>query len=208
MEFEVLNRNGEKTGKKVNLPDGLINEQPNDHVIWLEVKRYLAAQRQGTHKSKERAEITGSTRKLRKQKGSGAARVGDIKSPIFRGGGRIFGPRPRDYDFKLNKKVKRLARKSAIAYKAQNEQLFILEDFQMDAPKTKEYAQMLNKLQLQDKKPVLVLSERSDNILRSARNIRNASVITVDQLNTYSIMNTHALIVSESAVDAFRELLN
>lgn len=205
MEVAVLNASGQETGRSVNLPDEVFGIEPNDHVIYLAVKQYLANQRQGTHKSKERSEITGSTKKLKRQKGTGTARAGSIKSPVFRGGGRVFGPRPRDYSFKLNKKVKRLARRSALAYKAQESSVTVLESFSMDAPKTKEYLQLLKGLNAENQKTLLVLGSHSDAIYRSARNLKKAKVITADSLNTYDILHADRLIVAEDAVEKFSQ---
>jgi large subunit ribosomal protein L4 len=208
MELEVVNIKGEKTGKKVELSDAVFGVEPNDHAIYLEVKRYLAAQRQGTHKTKERGEISGSTRKMRKQKGSGMARVGSIKSPLFPGGGRVFGPKPRDYDFKLNKKVKTLAKLSALSYKVKNNQLLIVEDFSVETPKTRDFVEILKNLDADSKKTLIVTSKIDKNLLLSARNIPNASVITVDSLNTYSLMNCTALILAESGVESINKTFN
>lgn len=203
MELEVFDKSGSQTGKKVNLPDAVFGIEPNDHAIYLDVKQFLANQRQGTHKSKERAEIIGSTKKLKKQKGTGTARAGSIKSPIFRGGGRVFGPRPRDYSFKLNKKLKRLARRSALSYKATESSISILEDFNMEAPKTKEYKSILENMNLQGKKVLLILPQKDDFILLSARNLPKSKVTTIDSLNTYDIMNADQLLVFENSVEKF-----
>jgi large subunit ribosomal protein L4 len=182
--------------------------EPNDHAIYLDVKQFLAAQRQGTHKSKERADIAGSTRKIKKQKGTGTARAGSIKSPIFRGGGRVFGPKPRDYSFKLNKKLKVLSRKSALAYKAKEKSISILEDFTFDAPKTKEYLKMLNDLALNDKKTLLVLPEASKNIVLASKNIQNTKVVTAEQLNTYDVIDAETLVIVESSIEKIDNILN
>jgi len=203
MELEVFDKSGSQTGKKVELPDSVFGIEPNDHAIYLDVKQFLANQRQGTHKSKERAEIAGSTKKIKKQKGTGTARAGSIKSPIFRGGGRIFGPKPRNYSFKLNKKLKRLARKSALAYKAKEASIGILEDFTLEIPKTKECLAVLNNLSLQEKKVLFVLPASDSSILLSARNLPKAKVTTVDNLNTYDIMNADHLLVFENSVEKF-----
>ncbi len=203
MEVAVLNASGQETGRSVNLPDEVFGIEPNDHVIYLAVKQYLANQRQGTHKSKERSEITGSTKKLKRQKGTGTARAGSIKSPIFRGGGRVFGPRPRDYSFKLNKKVKRLARRSALAYKAQESSVTVLEAFTMETPKTKEYLKILKGLDAENQKTLLVLGSHNDAIYRSARNLKKAKVVSADSLNTYDILHADRLIVAEDAVEKF-----
>jgi large subunit ribosomal protein L4 len=206
MEVSVLNNSGKDTGRKVELPDAIFGIQPNDHAIYLDVKQYLANQRQGTHKSKERAEITGSTKKLKKQKGTGGARAGSIKSPLMKGGGRVFGPRPRDYSFKLNKKVKALARKSALSYKASATAIAVLEDFTLDAPKTKDYIQFLNAFEAIDKKTLLILPEVNQNIVLSSRNLKKAKVATVNQLNTYELLHADKLLISEGSLKKFEEL--
>lgn len=206
MEFSVVDKNGAETGRTVDLPDSVFGIDPNDHAIYLDVKLYLANQRQGTHKSKERAEITGSTKKIKKQKGTGTARAGSVKSPVFRGGGRVFGPRPRDYGFKLNKKVKRLARKSALAYKVKESGISILEDFQLAAPKTKDFMGLLSNLSLSDKKTLMVLPESDKNIVLSARNLPKAKVIEARNLNTYDILHADVLLISESAAAQFAEM--
>ncbi|WP_430812442.1 MULTISPECIES: 50S ribosomal protein L4 [unclassified Carboxylicivirga] len=208
MELNVLTIEGKETGRKVNLPEAVFGIEPSDHAIYLDVKQYLANNRQGTHKSKERAEITGSTRKIKKQKGTGTARAGSIKSPVFVGGGRAFGPRPRNYRFKLNKKLKQLARKSALAYKAQQQTITILEDFNFEAPKTKEYAAMIANLKMNGQRSLLVLKEANDNIYRSARNIQRAEVVTLSDLNTYDIMKAKNLVLVESSVEEFGKLFN
>ena len=208
MEVSVLNIKGQETGKKVVLNDAIFGIEPNDHVIYLAVNQYLAAQRQGTHKSKERSEITGSTRKLIRQKGGGGARRGDIKSPVLRGGGRVFGPRPRDYWFKLNKKVKLLARKSALSYKAQQNGIVVVEDFDFAAPKTKEAINLLNNLKVSDKKVLVLLSEVKKNVYLSARNIQRVEVMTASALNTYKVMNANVLVVTENALKLIDETLN
>lgn len=202
MEVSVLNIKGEDTGRKVLLNDSIFNIEPNDHVIYLDVKQYLANQRQGTAKSKERSEVSGSTRKLGRQKGGGGARRGDINSPVLVGGGRVFGPKPRDYRFKLNKKVKALARKSALTYKAQDNAIVVVEDFSFDAPKTKELVNLLKNLQVADKKSLLVLSEQNKNVYLSSRNLTGANVITVSELNTYKVLDNKALVLTESTVAA------
>lgn len=207
MEIAVLKNSGEDTGRKVTLSGDIFGIEPNDHAIYLDVKQYLANQRQGTHKSKQRAEVAGSTRKIKKQKGTGTARAGSIKSPVFRGGGRVFGPEPRDYHFKLNKKLKVLARKSALAYKAKDNNLLILEDFTFDAPKTKEYKKMIDGLSLSGKKTLVVVSEHDKNVLLSGRNIQNTKVITADALNTYDVLNAESLLLSESSVEKIENLL-
>ncbi|QCK14029.1 50S ribosomal protein L4 [Mangrovivirga cuniculi] len=208
MEITVLSRTGEDTGRKVKLADSVFGIEPNDHAIYLDVKQYLANQRQGTHKSKERAEITGSTKKIKKQKGTGTARAGSIKSPIFKGGGRVFGPQPRNYGFKLNKKVKQLARKSALAYKAKDSAITVLDGVSFDAPKTKEYLSMLNALSLADKKTLLVVDSADKNLLLSSRNIKKTDVITCDELSTYKVINADTLILSESSVEQLEKLFN
>lgn len=208
MEISVLKYNGEDTGRKINLSDSVFGVEPNDHAIYLDVKQFLANQRQGTHKSKERAEVSGSTRKIKKQKGTGTARAGSIKSPIFRGGGRVFGPKPRNYSFKLNKKLKVLARKSALAYKIKDNTISVLEDFSFESPKTKDYLNMLNSLSLTDKKTLLVLAEKNENIYLSGRNLKKAKVITADRLNTYDLLHADILLLSESSVEKIENLLN
>lgn len=208
MEVSVYNIKGEDTGKKVELNDAIFGIEPNDHVIYLAVKQYLAAQRQGTHKSKERSEITGSTRKLIRQKGGGGARRGDIKSPVLRGGGRVFGPRPRDYWFKLNKKVKNLARKGALSYKAQQNAIIVVEDFNFEAPKTKDFVKMQNNLKIEGKKLLLVLPENNKNVYLSARNIQRVEVMTANALNTYKVMNANVLVMTENALKFVDETFN
>ncbi|MBQ0047869.1 MAG: 50S ribosomal protein L4 [Prevotellaceae bacterium] len=208
MEVSVLNIKGEDTGKKVVLNDAIFGIEPNDHVIYLAVNQYLAAQRQGTHKSKERSEITGSTRKLIRQKGGGGARRGDIKSPVLRGGGRVFGPRPRDYWFKLNKKVKNLARKSALSYKAQQNAIVVVEDFDFEAPKTKEGVALLNNLKVNGKKTLIVLPEVKKNVNLSVRNIQRVEVMTASALNAYKVMNANVLVVTENALKLVDETFN
>lgn len=203
MEQSVLNTSGDQTGKTVSLPDDVFGITPNDHAIYLEIKRYMASQRQGTHKSKERSEIVGSTRKLKKQKGTGTARAGSIKSPIFKGGGRVFGPKPRDYSFKINKKVKRLARRSALTYKLNESNLTVLENFSFTKPQTKEYRQLLEGLKLDNKKTLLVLPEADKNLFLSSRNLPKAKVVVVDLLNTYDILNAEKLLICEGAVAHF-----
>lgn len=208
MEVSVLNIKGEDTGKKAVLNDAIFGIEPNDHCIYLAVNQYLAAQRQGTHKSKERSEITGSTRKLIRQKGGGGARRGDIKSPLLRGGGRVFGPRPRDYWFKLNKKVKALARKSALSYKAQQNAIVVVEDFDFEAPKTKEGVALLNNLKVEGKKTLIVLPEVKKNVNLSVRNIQRVEVMTASALNTYKVMNANVLVVTENALKLVDETFN
>ena len=197
MELSVFNIKGEDTGRKVTLNDAIFGIEPNDHAIYLDVKQYLANQRQGTHKSKERSEVSGSTRKLIRQKG---ARRGDINSPVLVGGGRVFGPKPRDYEFKLNKKVKSLARKSALSYKAKNNAIVVVEDFTMEAPKTKEFITIAKNLKVADKKLLMVLPEKNNLVYLSARNLEKASVITASELNTYAVLNAVNLVLTESSV--------
>lgn len=208
MELSVLNIKGEDTGKKITLSDSIFGIEPNDHVIYLGVKQYMANKRQGTHKAKERSENAGSTRKLGKQKGGGGARRGDIKSPVLVGGGRIFGPQPRDYSFKLNKKTKQLARKGALTYKAKENNIIVVEDFSFEAPKTKEYVNFLNNLKISDKKSVLALSEANNNVYLSARNLSKAEVVNVSELNTYKIMDAKTVIFTVSALANIEQTLN
>ncbi len=208
MKVAVIDIKGKETSKKVDLNDSIFAIEPNDHAIYLDVKQYQAAQRQGTHKAKERSEVKGSTKKIRKQKGTGGARFGDIKNPLFRGGGRVFGPRPRDYDFKLNKKVKRLARKSALSYKAKDNAITVLEDFNFDAPKTSQYVELLNNLKLADKKTLLVLAGYDKNILLSSRNLQSTRVVSVAELNTYDILNANNLVMVESSVKEVENILS
>ncbi|WP_372776426.1 50S ribosomal protein L4 [Mangrovibacterium sp.] len=205
MEVQVLNTAGKETGRAVVLNDQIFGVEPNDHAIYLDVKQYLAAQRQGTHAAKERADIAGSTKKIKKQKGTGGARAGSIKSPLFRGGGRVFGPRPRNYDFKLNKKVKALARKSALTYKAQGSNILVLEDFVLETPKTKEIVAISNNLKINDKKFIFVLSEENKNIYLSSRNLEGVNVITASELTTYQIMNAGKIILLESSLGKIEE---
>ncbi|MFH1005496.1 MAG: 50S ribosomal protein L4 [Bacteroidota bacterium] len=200
MESSVYNIKGDKTERNIILNDAIFNIKPNDHAIYLDVKQFLANKRQGTHKSKERNEIAGSSKKLHKQKGTGGARRGNIKSPLLRGGGRVFGPRPRDYSFKLNKQVKHLARISALTYKAKNNSITVLEDFNFESPKTKNYSELLSNLGQTGKKTLFVLPKNNKNIVLSAKNIQRAKVITVSNLNTYDIMNANNLLLSESSV--------
>ena len=201
MKVAVHNITGKETTKKVDLSNDVFGVEPNDHAIYLDVKQYLAAQRSGTHKAKERGDVKGSRRKLRKQKGSGAARVGDIKNPLFRGGGRVFGPRPRNYDFKVNKKVKRLARKSALSYMAKDKNIIVLEDFSFETPKTKSYSDFLTNFDLLDNKTVLVLAESNKNIFLSSRNLKKAKVVLASELNTYTVMNANKLMIMESSIN-------
>jgi len=204
MELAVLNIEGKETGRKVNLNDSIFGIKPNDQAIYLDTKQFLANQRQGTHKSKERGEIAGSTRKIKRQKGTGTARAGSIKNPLFRGGGRTFGPKPRYYGFKLNKKVKQLARKSALSYKASANNIIVLEDFSFEAPKTKEMLKMGTNLNITNKKSVFVLPEQNKNIYLSSRNIQGVEVVTAGELSTYKIMKASTLILVESAVDVLQ----
>ncbi len=208
MKVVVHNIEGKETSKKVDLKKDIFGIEPNDHAIYLDVKQYLANQRSGTSKTKERGEITGSRRKIRKQKGSGMARVGDIKNPIFRGGGRIFGPKPRDYDSKLNKKVKRLARKSALTYKAKDNNIIVLEDFTFDSPKTKDYLNILNNLEQANSKTLMVLPEANANIVLSSNNLKKAKVVMASNLCTYDIMNANTLLILEGSVKEIEETLN
>ena len=207
MELAVYNIKGEDTGKKVVLNDAVFGIEPNEHAIYLAVKQYLANQRQGTHKSKERSEVAGSTRKLGKQKGGGGARRGDINSPLLVGGGRVFGPRPRDYRFKLNKKLKDLARKSALAFKALNNQITVVEDFTFEAPKTKEFINFTKNIKLEGVKMLLVLADQNKNVYLSARNIERANVAIASALNTYAVLNADTLVVTESALKAIEGIL-
>ena len=201
MELKVLNKQGKATAKKVKLNAEVFGIEPNDHAIYLDVKQYLANQRQGTHQSRERGEIIGSTRKIKKQKGTGTARAGSIKNPLFRGGGRVFGPRPRNYGFKLNKKVKSLARKSALTYKAKEEGIMIMEELSFKSPKTKDFVSILKNLKVDNNRTLFVASEKDQNTLLSSRNVKNTKVITADKLNTYDILNSAKLIISEKAVE-------
>ena len=208
MELAVINHNGQDTGRKVTLSDEIFAIEPNDNAIYLDVKQYLANQRQGTHKSKERNEVAGSTKKIKKQKGTGGARAGSLKAPNFRGGGRVFGPKPRDYSFKLNKKVKQLARKSALSYKAKDNSLVVLEDLSFDAPKTKNYIALLNGLSLADKKTLLVLAEENKNVFLSSRNLPKAKVVTVNDVNTYQLLNADHLVLCEGSVSKLETILS
>ena len=207
MELAVYNIKGEDTGRKVTLNDEIFAiAEPNEHAVYLDVKQYLANKRQGTHKAKERSEIAGSTKKLGRQKGGGGARHGDIKSPLFHGGGRVFGPRPRNYGFKLNKKVKALARRSALTYKAQNNQIMVIEDIKFDAPKTKEFVNITRNLKLEGQKLLLVLAGQERNLYLSLRNVPTASVITASDINTYRVLDNRMILVTESSVDALNNL--
>ena len=208
MEINVLNIKGQETGRKVTLNDAIFGIEPNDHVIYLDVKQYLANQRQGTAKSKERSEITGSTRKLIRQKGGGGARRGDIKSPVLKGGGRVFGPKPRDYSQKLNKKVKVLARKSALSYKAQENAIIVVEDFNFEAPKTKDFVNFAKNLKIENAKSLLLLPEVNKNVYLSARNLQRAQVMTATALNAYKVLNADVLVMTEKSLEAIDGILN
>src|SRR5690606_38907072 len=201
MKVAVLDINGKETGRKIELSDDVFAIEPNEHAIYLAVKQYLAHQRQGTHKAKERAEISGSTRKIKKQKGTGTARAGSIKSPIFKGGGRIFGPRPKAYTQKLNKGLKRLARRSALSLKSKENALVIVEDFNFDTPKTKDFISFLSSLGIENKKSLIVLGDTNNNVYLSSRNLERSSVVIGSQLNTYSIINAKSLVLTESALE-------
>jgi large subunit ribosomal protein L4 len=204
MELTILNIEGKETGRKVVLNDSIFGIKPNDHAIYLDTKQFLANQRQGTHKSKQRGEVAGSTRKIKKQKGTGTARAGSLKNPLFRGGGRVFGPQPRFYGFKLNKKIKQLARKSALSYKASANNIIVLEDFSFEAPKTKEIVRMNNNLNIGNKKSLFVLREQNKNIYLSSRNVQGVEVVTADELSTYNIMKASTLVLVESAIDVLQ----
>ena len=208
MEVKVLNINGVETGRTVELPDAIFGIEPNDHAIYLDVKQYMANNRQGTHKTKERSEVAGSTRKLFRQKGTGGARRGDINSPILYGGGTIFGPRPRNYDLKVNKKVKRLARLSALSYKAKNAEIIVVEDLKFDAIKTKSFVSLLNNLKVADSKSLFVLKDVEKSVYLSARNIQGVSLITADSLNTYKVLQSKHLVLTESALGRLTEMYN
>ncbi|HWK57321.1 MAG TPA: 50S ribosomal protein L4 [Parapedobacter sp.] len=207
MEVNVLNISGKETGAKVQLPESVFGVEPNDHAIYLDVKQYLANQRQGTHKSKQRNEIAGSTRKLHKQKGTGGARAGSIKSPLFNGGGRIFGPQPRDYSFKLNKKLKSLARKSALSYKAKENNIVVLDEVNFDSIKTKNYVSLVNSLNVAGEKTLLVLPVQNNNVYLSSRNLKKTKVITANELNTYDVLNAGKLLLTTDAVKTLEEAL-
>jgi len=201
MKVAVLDNTGKDTGRKVELSDAIFGIEPNNHAVYLDVKQHLANKRQGTHKSKERADIVGSTRKIKKQKGTGTAKAGSIKSPIFRGGGRVFGPRPRDYSFKLNKNLKRLARKSALSMKAKENNVIVLEDFSFDTPKTKNFVQVLKALSIEDKKSMFVLGASNNNVYLASRNLKRANVVNASGVNTYSVVNSNKLILLESTLE-------
>ena len=207
MEVAVLNIQGKETGRKITLSEAVFGIEPNNHVIYLDIKQYLANKRQGTHKAKERNEVAGSTRKIKKQKGTGTARAGSVKSPVFVGGGRIFGPRPKDYTQKLNKKVKRLARRSVLSQKVQQGALVVLEDFNFETPKTKEFVKILNSLGIQDKKSLFVLGDTNKNVYLSSRNLEAVNVVTASELNTYAIANTSNVVLLESAVEVVQSNL-
>ena len=206
MEIKVLNKEGKATDKKVSLTKEIFAIEPNDHAIYLDVKQYLANQRQGTHQSRERGDIAGSTRKIKKQKGTGTARAGSIKNPLFRGGGRVFGPRPKSYSFKLNKKLKVLARKSALTYKAKEESILVIENLSFKIPKTKDFLSIIKNLKMDGVKSLFVTSEKDQNTFLSSRNLKNAKVITADKLNTYDILYSHKLIISQNAFDQIEKL--
>lgn len=208
MDINVLDIKGQETGRKVTLSESVFGIEPNDHVIYLDVKQYMADQRQGTHKSKERSEVSGSTRKLGRQKGGGGARRGDINSPVLVGGGRVFGPKPRDYRFKLNKKVKNLARKSALSYKAQEQAILVVEDFNFEAPKTKGFVNIAKNLKVDGKKLLLLLPEANKNVFLSARNLQKAHVMVAKDVNTYKILDADVLIVTENSLKAVEGILN
>ena len=208
MKLAVHNIKGKDTKKEISLNNDIFGVEPNNHAIYLDVKQYLAAQRSGTHKTKGRSEVKGSRRKLRKQKGSGAARVGDIKNPLFRGGGRVFGPQPRNYAFKINKKVKRLARKSALSYKAKDNDILILEDFNFDKPSTRSYNNLLSNFNLVDNKTVLVMSKSNKNILLSSRNLKNSRVVLASELNTYDVVSANKLMFTESSFSEIEKIYN
>jgi len=208
MEVAVLDIKGKETGRKVSLSDSVFAIEPNNHAVYLDVKQYLANQRQGTHKAKERAEITGSTRKIKKQKGTGTARAGSIKSPVFRGGGRVFGPRPRNYGFKLNKNLKRLARKSALSLKANDKNIIVVEDFQFDSPKTKNFIDVLKGLGLDKKKSLIVLGDANKNVYLSSRNLKGSEVVSSSELSTYKILNANSLVFMEGSLEGIESNLS
>ena len=201
MKVAVIDINGKKTGRNVELSDAIFGIEPNDHAIYLDVKQHLANRRQGTHKAKERADIKGSTRKIKKQKGTGTARAGSIKSPIFRGGGRVFGPRPKSYSFKLNKGLKQLARQSALSIMAKDDKIVVLEKFDFDAPKTKDFIKVLKALELENKKSLFVLEELNNNVYLSSRNLKRTKVVNSSQLNTYNVLNANKLVLSEESLE-------
>ncbi len=207
MEFKIFDKTGKETGETINLSEAIFGIEPNDHAIYLDVKQYQANQRQGTHKAKERAEIAGSTRKIKRQKGTGTARAGSLKSPVFRGGGRIFGPRPRDYHFKLNKKLKRLARKSALSYKAREASITIVDDFVLDTPRTKEYISFLEGFALNTKKTLLITNQNDSNLYLSSRNLQKARVLPSSELSTFEILHADQLIITKSSLSTIETLL-
>jgi large subunit ribosomal protein L4 len=208
MEVKVVDFNGKDTGRKVQLSDAVFAIEPNNHAVYLDVKQYLANQRQGTHKAKERAEVTGSTRKIKKQKGTGTARAGSIKNPLFKGGGRVFGPRPRSYSFKLNKNLKRLARKSAFSMKAKEANIIVLADFDFEAPSTKNFINVLKALELENKKSLFVLGDTNKNVYLSSRNLKGSSVVSSSELSTYAILNANNLVLLESSLEVIEENLS
>ena len=208
MELAVYNKSGKATSKKISLSKEIYAIEPNDHAIYMDVKLYLANQRQGTHKAKERAEITGSTRKIKKQKGTGTARAGSIKNPLFKGGGRVFGPRPRNYSFSLNKKLRKLARKSALTYKANDKEITILEDLKFDQPKTKDFLSLMENLKITDGKTLFVISDNNKNVYLSARNIQAARIMPANQLTTYDILKAQRLVIAEGAIEKIENLFN
>lgn len=208
MKVAVLNKTGKETGSEVELDSAVFGIEPNEHAVYLDVKRYLGNQRQGTHKAKERAEVKGSTKKIKRQKGTGTARAGDIKSPIFRSGGRVFGPQPRSYRTKLNKSTKRLARRSALSQKASDKDIAVVDKFDMDAPKTKDFAEFLKNLEISDKKSLIVLDDKNKNVYLSARNLKNSDVITYSELNTYSIMNANKVVIFKGALESIQANLS
>jgi len=208
MEVKVLDTNGKETGRKVNLDDTVFAIEPNKHAVYLDVKQYLANQRQGTHKAKERAEVAGSTRKIKKQKGTGTARAGSKKSPLFKGGGTVFGPRPRSYSFKLNKNLKRLARKSAFSIKALESNILVVEDFTFDAPNTKQFINVLSSLGLENKKSLFILGDTNKNVYLSSRNLKTTSVVTSSELSTYAILNAKSLVLLEGSIEAIEANLS
>jgi large subunit ribosomal protein L4 len=208
MEIAVLDIKGKETGRKAKLSDSVFAIEPNDHAVYLDVKQYLANQRQGTHKAKERAEIAGSTRKIKKQKGTGTARAGSIKSPIFKGGGRVFGPRPRNYGFKLNKNLKRLARKSALSIKANDKAIMVIEDFSFDAPKTKNFMEVLKALGIESKKSLIVLGDSNKNVYLSSRNLKTSEVISSSELSTYKILNAKSIVFLEGSLEGIESKLS
>lgn len=206
MQVDVLNTKGEKTGRNVELPEEIFGIEPNDHVIYLSVKQYLAAQRQGTHKTKGRSEVQGSTKKLHRQKGTGGSRKGNIRNPLYKGGGRVFGPQPHSYDFKLNRQVKDLAKMSALSYKAKDSKIVVVEDMKLDAPKTKDFAAMLNAVQGDARKTLFIMADNDDNVYLSSRNISGNKTTVLSDMNTYDLVNANVLIFTESAVNLFNEV--